>query len=186
MPGADRSMAEKNNQDKWWVDNAKRRASQARASAPGAPAGERFYAAARGFNQEQALEDLTDNNLRLVRQTEPPIGGWAQTAMAEESYPHHLTRRIKEEFRLPERARGLIVDHGRVIRLLICGPEIEDWTVEVSLSEEPTVDVYVWSTLYRERVFRRAEEALRQARRWAVNLIEHPPVRGEPVRGALL
>jgi hypothetical protein len=40
--------------------------------------------------------------------------------------------------------------------------------------------------MYRERLFRRAEEALRQARKWAINLLQHPPTRDEPFRGALL
>jgi hypothetical protein len=56
----------------------------------------------------------------------------------------------------------------------------------VTLADEPSVDVYVWNTMQRERLFRRAEEALRQARRWAINLLQHPPPRDEPFRGALL
>ena len=56
----------------------------------------------------------------------------------------------------------------------------------MTLGEEPSVDVYVWSTMYRERLFRRAEDALKQAHRWAINLIQHPPDRDDPFRGVLL
>jgi hypothetical protein len=59
-----------------------------------------------------------------------------------------------------------------VVRLLVCGPQLEDWMLDVTLSDEPSVDVYVWNTMHRERLFKRAEEALRQARRWALSLIE--------------
>jgi len=95
-------------------------------------------------------------------------------------------RRIKEEFRLPREARGIILDHGRLLRLLICGPQLEDWMLDVTLGDEPSVDAYVWSTMYRERLFKRAEDALRQARKWALNLIESPPQPGEFFRGTLL
>jgi hypothetical protein len=58
--------------------------------------------------------------------------------------------------------------------------------IDVTLSEEPSVDVYVWSTMYRERLFRRAEDALKQARRWAINLLQYPPEKDDPFRGVLL
>jgi hypothetical protein len=79
-----------------------------------------------------------------------------------------------------------VIDHGRLLRLLICGPELEDWLIDVTLADEPSVDVYVWNTMQRERLFKRAEEALKQARRWAINLLQNPPMRDEPFRGALL
>jgi hypothetical protein len=145
-----------------------------------------FYSVARDYNQDRAKEDLTDNNLRVARAANPQPGQWAYVAMTEERYPERLIKRVKDEFRLPREARGVILDHGRVVRLLVCGPQLEDWMLDVTLSDEPSVDVYVWNTMHRERLFKRAEEALRQARRWALNLIEYPPVRDEPFRGALL
>ena len=147
---------------------------------------ENFYSVARDYDQDRAKEDLTDNNLRIARAANPQPGQWVYVAMTEEHYPARLIKRIKDEFRLPREARGVIFDHGRVVRLLVCGPQLEDWMLDVTLSDEPSVDAYVWNTMYRERLFKRAEEALRQARRWALSLIEHPPVRDEPFRGALL
>jgi hypothetical protein len=145
-----------------------------------------FYTVARDYNQDRAKEDLTDNNLRIARAANPQPGQWVYVAMTKEHYPERLIKRIKDEFRLPREARGVILDHGRVVRLLVCGPQLEDWMLDVTLSDEPSVDVYVWNTMYRERLFKRAEEALRQARRWALSLIEYPPPRDEPFRGALL
>jgi hypothetical protein len=144
-----------------------------------------FYSVAKDYEQERAKEDLTDNNLRIARAANPPPGDWAYVPMTEEHYPARLVKRIKEEFRLPQSARGVILDHGRSLRLLICGP-LEDWMVDVTLADEPSVDVYVWGTMYRERLFKRAEEALRMARKWAANLLQHPPQRDDPFRGALL
>ena len=145
-----------------------------------------FYKVAQDYDQDRAKEHLTDNNLRIAREANPPQAGWVYLPMTEERYPPNLVKRVKEEFRLPREARGIVIDHGRLVRLLICGPQLEDWMIDITLTEEPSVDVYVWNTMYRERLFRRAEEALRQARKWAINLLQNPPPRDEPFRGALL
>jgi hypothetical protein len=193
------AMAHKQNvENRWWVETTVKRPRQAKPEPeksgqeqpgeqpPELQAGAQFYAVARGYEQERAKEDLTDNNLRIARAADPQPGQWIYVPMTEEHYPERLIKRVKDEFRLPREARGVILDHGRLVRLLICGPQLEDWMIDVTLSDEPSVDVYVWNTMYRERLFRRAEEALRQARRWALSLLQHPPQRDEPFRGALL
>src|SRR5579863_279109 len=199
-------MAQKPNvENRWWVETSVKRprkpepappppVSAAESATPEEDGAsptelhivENFYSVARDYNQDRAKEDLTDNNLRIARAANPQPGQWVYVAMTEEHYPSRLIKRIKDEFRLPREARGIILDHGRVVRLLVCGPQLEDWMLDVTLSDEPSVDVYVWNTMHRERLFKRAEEALRQARRWALSLIEYPPARDEPFRGALL
>jgi hypothetical protein len=200
-------MANKPNvENRWWVETTVKRPRKPEQTRPdpgtaeqGIPRGTGpeetpaqlpvaagFYTVARDYNQDRAKEDLTDNNLRIARSANPQPGQWVYVAMTMEHYPERLIKRIKDEFRLPREARGVILDHGRVVRLLVCGPQLEDWMLDVTLSDEPSVDVYVWNTMYRERLFKRAEEALRQARRWALSLIEYPPPRDEPFRGALL
>ncbi len=183
-------MAHKPNvENRWWVETTVKRPKQARpadSELPKLPVAMSFYTVARDYDQERAKEDLTDNNLRVAREANPPAGEWAYVAMTEEQYPPHLIKRIKDNFRLPREARGIVLDHGRVVRLLVCGPELEDWMIDITLSDEPSVDVYVWSTMYREQLFRRAEDALHQARQWALNLINNPPQRDQPLRGSLL
>ena len=153
---------------------------------PKLPVAMAFYQVARDYDQDRAKDDLTDNNLRIARAANTQPGGWVYLAMTEEHYPPHLVKRVKDEFRLPRESRGIVLDHGRLVRLLICGPQIEDWMIDITLGDEPSVDVYVWSVMHRERTFRRAEDALRQARKWAINLLQFPPQHNEPFRGALL
>jgi hypothetical protein len=183
-------MAHKPNvENRWWVETTVKRPKQIKptdAELPQLPVAMAFYAVARDYEQERAKEDLTDNNLRIAREANPEPGQWAYVAMTEEHYPPNLIKRIKEQYRIPREARGIVLDHGRVVRLLVCGPQLEDWMIDITLGEEPSVDVYVWSTMYRERLFKRAEDALRQAHLWALNLIHYPPQRDEPLRGALL
>jgi hypothetical protein len=183
-------MANKPNvENRWWVETAHKKPRQQQKSEeemPQLPVAMSFYTVARDYDQDRAKEDLTDNNLRIARAADPPQGDWVYLPFTDDHYPPHLIKRVKEEFRLPREARGIVIDHGRLVRLLICGPGIEDWMIDITLSDEPSVDVYVWNTMYRERLFRRAEEALRQARKWAINLLQYPPTRDEPFRGALL
>jgi hypothetical protein len=98
-----------------------------------------FYTVASDYNQDRAKEDLTDNNLRIARAANPQPGQWVFVAMTKEHYPERLIKRIKDEFRLPREARGVLLDHGRVVRLLVCGPQLEDWMLDVTLSDEPDV-----------------------------------------------
>ena len=203
-------MAHKPNvENRWWVETTQKRPRKAEdkvkagdqakqadggtsegakpeSELPQLPVAMSFYKVARDYDQDRAKDDLTDNNLRIARAANPEPGSWVYLPMTDEHYPERLIRRVKEEFRLPREARGILLDHGRVIRLLICGPQLEDWMVDVTLSDEPSVDVYVWNTMYRERLFRRAEDALRQARKWALDLIKYPPSRDETFRGSLL
>src|SRR5580658_7437736 len=200
-------MAHKPNvENRWWVETSVKRPRKAEPAAPDANTGEHgapqeagsdqsplrlaivenFYTVAKDYDQDRAKDDLTDNNLRIARAANPQQGEWIYVPMTEEHYPPRLVKRVKEEFRLPRESRGIVLDHGRLVRLLICGPQLEDWMIDVTLSDEPSVEVYVWNTMQRERLFKRAEEALRQARRWAINLLQHPPIQDEPFRGALL
>jgi hypothetical protein len=182
-------MAQKSDVDnRWWVETnlKKPRQGKTERELPQLPVAMSFYSVAKDYEQERAKEDLTDNNLRIARAANPPHGDWVYVPMTEEHYPARLVKRVKEEFRLPQNARGVILDHGRLLRLLICGPQLEDWTIDLTLADEPSVDVYVWGTMYRERLFKRAEEALKMARKWAANLLQYPPQRDELFRGTLL
>jgi hypothetical protein len=184
-------MANKPNvENRWWVETTlkkpRKQPGKSEEELPQLPIAMTFYKVAQDYDQDRAKDDLTDNNLRIARAANPPQGDWVYVPFTEEHFPLNSIKRVKDEFRLPREARGIVIDHGRLVRLLICGPELEDWMLDITLSDEPSVDVYVWGTMYRERLFRRAEEALRQARKWAINLLQHPPTRDEPFRGALL
>jgi hypothetical protein len=180
--------AKSNPDSRWWVETSVKRPKSptSQGSNASAPVGARFYAVANGYNQEQAKEHLTDNNLRLARQADPPPGDWAYVALTDERSRDRILSRLRREFTMPKQARGVIIDHGRLARLLICGPQLEDWMIDVRLASEASIDVYVWGTLYRERLFKRSRDALRQAQQWVQSLLAHPPSRDDAIRGAVL
>jgi hypothetical protein len=129
-------MAHKPNvENRWWVETTVKKPKKAKSEVemPQLPVAMSFYQVARDYDQDRAKDDLTDNNLRIARQANPPQGDWVYVAMTEEHYPPHLIKRVKDEFRLPREARGIVLDHGRLVRLLICGPGLEDWMIDITL-----------------------------------------------------
>src|SRR5215470_10934030 len=97
---------------------------------PKLPVAMAFYQVARDYDQDRAKDDLTDNNLRIARAANPAQGEWVVVDMTEDRAPQNVIKRVKDEFRLPREARGIVIDHGRIVRLLICGPELEDWMLD--------------------------------------------------------
>src|SRR5262245_54043733 len=98
-------MAQKVNvENRWWVETTIKRPRKAEAAPPegngktqpaeadteqapvmqdvAAP----LYEVARGYDQDRAKEDLTDNNLRIARAADPQPGQWVYVAMTEEHY----------------------------------------------------------------------------------------------------
>ena len=147
---------------KWWVDLGGR--EKVKAKRPTGPVGSRFFQAAHDYDQERAQERLTDNNLKLLRENELPEGGWGYVRLAETTYPERELERIKKLVGLPAYARGLIVDCGRSVRLLITGTPVGDRLLELTLGETPSFDCWVHQDWVREALFEDADKALKALR----------------------
>ena len=129
---------------------------------------------AHDFEQERARERLTDNNLKLLIAADPPEGGWSSVRLAETSYPERELERIKKLVNLPPYARGVIVDCGRSIRILVTGTPVGDRLLEMALGEAPSFDCWVHQEWVQRGVVRRRRQG--HPRLAAI----HPPV---PVAG---
>jgi len=153
--------------DRWWVETGdKRRERKAAAPPPPTPVGSKFYRAGVGFNQETARSRLTDLNLKLLMQANPPEGGWADLRLAETSHPERERERIKEQVGLPAYARGVLVDCGRSVRLLITGTPIGQRILDLTLGDNPSFDCWIDGEWVRERLFRDNRSALGALRRY--------------------
>jgi hypothetical protein len=147
--------------DRWWVDTGdKRREAPKR---PGGPAGSGFYRSAIGFEQETARARLTDLNMKILVDANPPEGEWSYVRLAETTFDEDKRERIKARVPLAAYARGVVVDCGRSLRLLVTGTPIGERILDLTLGEAPSFDGWIEGEWVRELVFRSSDEALRAA-----------------------
>ena len=150
--------------NRWWVDlGGTEKVTVKRA--PG-PAGSQFFQVAHDFEQERARDRLTDNNLKLLSAADPPEGSWGYVSLAETSYPERELERIKKLVALPAYARGVIVDCGRSVRILVTGTPPGERLLELALGEAPSFDCWVRNEWVHEAVFDDADRALKALQRF--------------------
>jgi len=155
--------------NRWWVDLGG--TEKVKVRRPAGPAGSQFFEVAHDFEQERARERLTDNNLKLLHAANPPEAGWGYVQLAETSYPERELERIKRLVALPQYARGVIVDCGRSVRLLVTGTPVGERLLELALGEAPSFDCWVHHEWVREAVFDDGDKALRALRGFVVEYL---------------
>jgi len=163
-PGDEKAAQGPTVANRWWVDLGGTEKVKVKRAA--GPAGSQFFQVAHDFEQERARERLTDNNLKLVHTANPPEGGWAYVRLAETAYPERELERVKKLVALPSYARGVIVDCGRSIRLLVTSTPLGDRLLELALGEVPSFDCWVHNEWVREALFEDAERALKALQRF--------------------
>jgi hypothetical protein len=145
--------------DRWWVDTGDKRREAPRG--PGGPAGADFYRSAIGFEQETARARLTDLNMKLLVEANPVEAAWSYVRLAETAYPDKDRERIKGRVPLASYARGVVVDCGGSLRLLVTGTPIGERILDLTLGDAPSFDCWVDGEWIREQVFENPEEAIR-------------------------
>ena len=94
----------------WWVDHGNPRERVARPRDQEITVGASFFETAAGYNQEAAHTCLTDLNLRLLEEGDPPRDGWGYLQMTPDRFPGKALEQIKRAVPLPPGARALAVD----------------------------------------------------------------------------
>lgn len=155
--------------DRWWVDTGDKRREHK--PNPPAPVGSRFYRSASGFEQDAARARLTDLNQHLLASGDPPQGGWGYVQLAEKPHNAQNRARITAQVTLPPYARGVVVDCGRTLRLLITGTPPGERVLDLTLGEVPSFDAWIEREWVRERVFRDQRSALNALKRYVVDLL---------------
>lgn len=155
--------AQTNLANRWWVDTAGT-GKTAPAKPIAAPVGSKFFRAGIGFEQECARDRLTSNNLKILRQAQPPEGGWAYVRLAETAHPEKDQERLRRALPIPRYARGVLVDSGRTVRVLVTGTPIGERVLEFTFGYAPSFDVWIRDEWVGEAVFGNPGEAIRAAR----------------------
>ena len=162
-------------EDRWWVDRDKYRLRPKNQNMPTA-AGAAFFRAVEGYDQVEALEHLTDINLKLLKEGAPPPGGWGYVSLVGEKSPQKDIEKIKRGLPLPLLARGVIVDSGLSLRAVVTGEPVGERILEFNFIQAPSFDCWIKGEWVREKLFPDREALLREAGELLAEYLEKNPL----------
>ena len=174
--------AEAPSHGRWWIERRTRR-DRERAPRPpgdGNVAGASFYSVAAGYDQNTARTRLTDLNLKLLAEGNPPTDGWGYLQMTTGRFPARTFERIKRALPLPNGVRALAVDSGVSLRVILATERPGQRLLELRFGEESSFDAWVEGEWVYEAIFHRLPDALKAAPTFLTRYLPTP--RGTPVR----
>lgn len=160
----DQKQQEQDPTNRWWVDTSGKDRHKVQPAPTNLP-GSKFFRAGAGFSQEPARDRLTDNNLKIVKQAMPEEARWSYVKLGDAAVAERERERIEREVVLPPYARGVLVDCGRSVRLLVTGTPIGERLLDLTLGEAPSFDCWIRDEWVREIVFKDSNSAVRAFKR---------------------
>jgi len=80
------------------------------------------------------------------------------------TYPVEKLNKIKSGLPLSQAARGVVVDAGFSVRVIITGEPVGARFIDINFTDAPSLDYWVNGQLVEERVFANMGEALKRIR----------------------
>ncbi len=148
---------------------------------PREPAGAIFFRSVENYDQEKALESLSDLNVKLIKQANPVPGKWAYLALAEERCPPKEIERIKRSITLPADVYAVIVDSGLSLRAILTGTPMYERMLEFNFIAEASFDCWIQEEWMREEVYEDKYELLRNAQKLLQQYLEKDIVSNEEI-----
>ncbi len=146
---------------------------------PREPAGATFFRSVENYDQEKALESLSDLNVKLIKQANPTPGEWAYLTLAEEHCPPKEAERIKRAITLPADVYAVIVDSGFSLRVILTGTPMYERMLEFNFIAEASFDCWIQEEWMREEVYGDKYELLRHAPKLLQKYLEKDIVSNE-------
>ena len=149
---------------KWWIDRGPVKERE-KAAAPVRGIVEKWaYELLKGYNQDQAAKNVADINSCLLKSVVVAPGSWGYFSMDVGTYPPDKLTKVKNGLPLPAWARGLVIDAGFSVRILVTGEPIGERYLDINFTETPSLDYWVRGELVEERLFANIGEALKKIR----------------------
>ena len=166
----------------WWIDQGKARERAPRRQPSETLAGAAFFRVGIGYDQETARSRLTDLNLKLIAEGNPPLGGWAHLQMTEDRFPQKRFDQIKQAVQVGPRVRALAVDSGVSMRVILTGEAVGNRLLELRFGDESSFDAWIRGEWMEEALFRRFQDAIRAAPDFVVRYLGPDSDRDLPPR----
>ena len=151
---------------RWWIDQGKPREQASRPAAAEPAVGASFYTVAKGYSQDVARSRLTDLNLKLFQEGNPPPDGWGYMQMTPDRFPAKRLEQIQHAISLPPGVRAVAVDSGVSLRVILTGEPPGERLIELRFGEDSSFDAWVRGEWVGEAMFDRLPTALRAAGRF--------------------
>jgi len=150
---------------KWWIDRGPVKEREKPAAAPAKGIVERWaYELLKNYNQDQAAKNLVDINNKILHNLSIGPGEWGYYSLEVGAYPLEKLNKIKSGLPLPSGARGVVVDAGFSVRVIITGEPVGVRFIDINFTDAPSLDYWVNGQLVEERLFANMGEALKRIR----------------------
>ena len=149
---------------KWWVDRGPVKEREKTAEPAKGIIEKWAYELLKNYNQDQAAKNLVDINAKLLSGLSVASGEWGYYSLEVGNYPPDRLAKIKSGLPLPAGARGMIIDAGYSVRVVITGEPLGERYVDINFTDAPSLDYWVKGQLVEERVFANVGEALKRVR----------------------
>jgi hypothetical protein len=150
---------------KWWIDRGPVKEREKPAAAPVKGIIEQWaYDLLKNYNQDQAAKNLVDINNKILRNLSIGPGEWGYYSLEIGTYPLEKLNKIKSGLPLPSGARGVVVDAGFSVRVIITGEPVGARFIDINFTDAPALDYWVNGQLVEERLFANMGEALKRIR----------------------
>ncbi|NIO06537.1 MAG: hypothetical protein GTO40_00590 [Deltaproteobacteria bacterium] len=149
---------------KWWIERGPVREREKKPEPNRGIIDVWAYELLKDYNQDLALKSVAGINERVLKNLNVGPKEWDFISLNVGKFPPGRLNRIKEAFRLPAYARGLIIDAGYSVRVLMTGEPVGDRLLDINFTEVPSLDYWIHGELVEERLFRNFEDAIRKIR----------------------
>jgi hypothetical protein len=149
---------------KWWIDRGPVKERE-KPAAPVKGIIEKWaYELLKGYNQDLAMRNLVDINAKMLKELSVGQGEWGYFSLDVGVYPAEKLAKIKNGLPLPAGTRGIVIDAGYSVRVVITAEPIGERFVDINFTDAPSLDYWVNGQLIEERVFSNVGEALKRIR----------------------
>ena len=149
---------------KWWIDRGPVKERE-KAATPEKGIIEKWaYELLRNYNQDQAAKNLVDINTKLLKGLSVAQGEWGYYSLEIGTYPPEKLSKIKSGLPLPSGSRGIVIDAGFSVRVIITGEPVGERYIDINFTDAPSLDYWVNGQLEREQVYSNIGEALKRIR----------------------
>ncbi len=149
---------------KWWIDRRPVKARDKTAEPVKGIIEKWAFELLKNYNQDEAAKNLVDINLKIFKGLTIAPGEWGYYSLEVGTYPAERLAKIKISLPLPAGTRGIVIDAGFSVRVIITGEPVGERYVDINFVDAPSLDYWVNGQLIEERMFSNLGEALKRIR----------------------